>query len=137
MADKRPKFVTFVIFVNVFFGTMLLISAAILITFKVFGIGNNDKVALLAGLFITAGILGISSGVSLLKEKRPAAGLAIAFSVLLLCIEGLLFYEDNFSPVIGSLKGLYAVASAGYFVDALFKRHDSPPTAKEEEPPGD
>jgi hypothetical protein len=96
---------------------MLLLSATFLVTFAVLGIGElGEFVALKVGLSVAAGVLGIWSGVWVLKSKRHAQALAVCFSLLLLGFEGLLLYEGSFDPVIGSLVIAYALLSAGYFV---------------------
>ena len=123
MTDQRSRSTTAFCVLNVLFGTMLLMSVAFHVTFAVLGIGDlGDYMQLKVGISLAGTILGIWSGVWLLKQKKHADLLAIAFAACLLSFEGLLLYERTFPPLVGSLVVLYAVASAGYFVRQRTRR---------------
>lgn len=115
MSNQRPPLLTAVIILNVLLGTIALMSAVFLLTFR--GMADfGDYVELKAALCVAGTVLGIGSGVWLLKDKKGAAALAIAFSVTLLLFQGLLLYERSFRFVDGTVAIVYAIASGGYLV---------------------
>jgi hypothetical protein len=127
MSDQRLRFVTGFMLLNVLFGTMMLMSAVFFLTFGTLRIVDlGAHVPLKVGISFAGAVLGVSSGVGLLKGWKLADLLAIGFSVALASFEGLLLFEDRVPAVVGWSAVLYAAASAGYFIASRFRRRNPP-----------
>lgn len=96
--------------VNVFLGGLAALSAAFNVTFYLLRTVDNLQQCLVdASLAFVTAVLGITSGLALLKHKSVSRWLCLTFAVVLVSIVTTSVLDGTFDPTMDTLMGLYAV----------------------------
>lgn len=116
---------------NLMLGVMLVFSAIFNFALGLLQITADERnYELYGGVALAGAILGIASGVFLLKSRREGPVLSLAFAVALLGLLATLLLDGLFSPP-QSIAAVYALFLLGFHVRSLVTRAKSERPAAE------